>query len=231
MHPNGDLEFTMDITANNNNNNTNNSNSNNNTNNGMSVDNDALIGDWQQSVDMQSVPSTTSFQDPAGNAGTCFEFPSERDFAQQADAWSLNNSLTGSPQNTDGGVPNFVAAAGAVFQDMPQPHASHNDAFSSSLSQRPVAAGPSHGTNINWSASTPTARKDSMHGQSQSKQLVSGQKALLAANGVRKRNARYEIPKEITLETVDAFLAASPNESTTAFLKASKRLLRNRQAA
>lgn len=180
--------------------------------------------DWQQAVDMQSVPSTTSFQDPSANAGTCFDLPSEHDFAQQADAWSLNNSVSASPHHGEAMGPNFIAAAGAVFQGMPQPHHQNAGPFSPPINQQSMA-GQSQGNN-SWSPSMPIAKK-----ATPPKPTAGGQKALLAANGVRKRNARYEIPKEITLDTVDAFLAASPNEQTTAFLKASKRLLRNRQAA
>jgi hypothetical protein len=49
--------------------------------------------------------------------------------------------------------------------------------------------------------------------------------------GIRKKNARFEIPEERNLQTIDILIANSTNEDETKELKQQKRLLRNRQAA
>lgn len=50
-------------------------------------------------------------------------------------------------------------------------------------------------------------------------------------DGIRKKNARFEIPKERNLHTIDALISASTDENEKKELKQQKRLLRNRQAA
>lgn len=49
--------------------------------------------------------------------------------------------------------------------------------------------------------------------------------------GIRKKNAKFNIPPERTLETVDELIANSTNDDEIKELKQQKRLLRNRQAA
>ena len=50
-------------------------------------------------------------------------------------------------------------------------------------------------------------------------------------DGVRKKNARFEIPAERTLGNIDQLISQSTNEDEVKELKQQKRLLRNRQAA
>ena len=50
-------------------------------------------------------------------------------------------------------------------------------------------------------------------------------------DGIRKKNARFEIPAERTLNNIDQLIAQSTDEQEIKELKQQKRLLRNRQAA
>lgn len=50
-------------------------------------------------------------------------------------------------------------------------------------------------------------------------------------DGIRKKNARFEIPAERSLHNIDQLIAESSNEDEIKELKQQKRLLRNRQAA
>ncbi|CAL5867275.1 uncharacterized protein PFLUO_LOCUS1490 [Penicillium psychrofluorescens] len=50
-------------------------------------------------------------------------------------------------------------------------------------------------------------------------------------DGIRKKNARFEIPAERTLSNIDQLISQSINEDEVKELKQQKRLLRNRQAA
>jgi len=49
--------------------------------------------------------------------------------------------------------------------------------------------------------------------------------------GIRKKNARFEIPAERSLLNIDRLIASSTNDDELKELKQQKRLLRNRQAA
>ena len=54
---------------------------------------------------------------------------------------------------------------------------------------------------------------------------------VLRADGFRKKNARFEIPKDITLQNIDTRIAHAKDDKEKKELKQQKRLLRNRQAA
>lgn len=54
---------------------------------------------------------------------------------------------------------------------------------------------------------------------------------VLRSDGIRKKNARFEIPKERNLANIDALIMQSTDEQEKKELKQQKRLLRNRQAA
>jgi hypothetical protein len=50
-------------------------------------------------------------------------------------------------------------------------------------------------------------------------------------DGIRKKNARFDIPAERNLSNIDQLIAQSTDEQEIKELKQQKRLLRNRQAA
>ena len=54
---------------------------------------------------------------------------------------------------------------------------------------------------------------------------------LMRRDGIRKKNARFEIPAERTLRTIDHLINQTNDEQEIKELKQQKRLLRNRQAA
>ena len=54
---------------------------------------------------------------------------------------------------------------------------------------------------------------------------------LLRRDGIRKKNARFEIPAERNLRTIDQLINQTSDEQELKELKQQKRLLRNRQAA
>ena len=54
---------------------------------------------------------------------------------------------------------------------------------------------------------------------------------LRRGDGIRKKNARFEIPAERNLSNIDQLIASSTDEQEVKELKQQKRLLRNRQAA
>jgi hypothetical protein len=50
-------------------------------------------------------------------------------------------------------------------------------------------------------------------------------------DGIRKKNARFEIPAERNLHNIDTLIMQTQDEAERKELKQQKRLLRNRQAA
>ncbi|KAJ5698645.1 hypothetical protein N7462_000650 [Penicillium macrosclerotiorum] len=58
-----------------------------------------------------------------------------------------------------------------------------------------------------------------------------GSPLTLRRDGIRKKNARFEIPAERTLSNIDHLISQSSNDEEIKELKQQKRLLRNRQAA
>ena len=54
---------------------------------------------------------------------------------------------------------------------------------------------------------------------------------VLRRDGIRKKNARFEIPAERNLQTIDKLISTTTDEHQIKELKQQKRLLRNRQAA
>lgn len=152
--------------------------------------------------------------------------------------------------------PNFVASYAhphpttwpMVQQDVnvppTQPYAAQVDAYPPSaaqyLTQQPfnfnqdplsaTSMSPQSSTG-GWQSSTSTesveqrAILQSPHYQPVSPQLVA------RSDGIRKKNARFDIPRERNLQTIDAMILATSDESEKKELKQQKRLLRNRQAA
>lgn len=67
--------------------------------------------------------------------------------------------------------------------------------------------------------------------QSKSTSFRNGSPLTVRRDGIRKKNARFEIPAERTLSNIDHLISQSTNEEEIKELKQQKRLLRNRQAA
>lgn len=67
--------------------------------------------------------------------------------------------------------------------------------------------------------------------QAKSSAYRNGSPLTLRRDGIRKKNARFEIPAERTLSNIDTLINQSTNEEEVKELKQQKRLLRNRQAA
>lgn len=55
--------------------------------------------------------------------------------------------------------------------------------------------------------------------------------SIMRPDGIRKKNARFEIPQGRNLHNIDSLILATTDESEKKELKQQKRLLRNRQAA
>lgn len=185
--------------------------------------------DWQ-SVDMQSVPSNNPFLEQHSNN------PFIRlDQQQQPAAYAAQNHW-GSSSSTSG-----TATPMQPFDSLPA------EFDPTSIFQRPTTM-PSQtpfgtaSTQLNMfqslghpsTGSIPTSpQKD----QSMLKRnrpgspMFRSHNELRRGDGIRKKNARFDIPAERNLSNIDHLISQSTDEQEIKELKQQKRLLRNRQAA
>lgn len=177
--------------------------------------------DWQ-SVDMQSLPSNNPFYEPhstSTNPYMRFDQPSGNPFISSGNPWAMNGgSGTATP---------FQPRFGGMATDFEG---------NTSIFQQPIHAPTPFPTSGNMFANL--ADGQSMQdGQNAAKKMQDGSAAIRSHNdlrrgdGIRKKNARFEIPAERNLSNIDQLIAQSTDELEIKELKQQKRLLRNRQAA
>lgn len=82
-----------------------------------------------------------------------------------------------------------------------------------------------------WASTTSSDAADTGRGLRHSRFKAASPCLVMRSDGVRKKNAKFEIPKERNLANIDALITQSTNDDEKKELKQQKRLLRNRQAA
>ncbi|KAL7924009.1 hypothetical protein ACQKWADRAFT_311794 [Trichoderma austrokoningii] len=174
--------------------------------------------DWQ-SVDMQSLPSNNPFYEPhSTNPYVRFDQPSANPYISSANPWAMNGG--------SGAATPFQRYGGGMATDFEA---------NASIFQQPIHAPTPFPTSGNMFANL--ADGQSMQdGQNAAKKLQDGaairsHNDLRRGDGIRKKNARFEIPAERNLSNIDQLIAQSTDEQEIKELKQQKRLLRNRQAA
>ena len=140
--------------------------------------------------------------------------------ASYAQPWSVPQSGTSTPTQAYGSIGSY---------NQPAQYAQHapfnfNDPVSA-ISMSPqssqggwASATSSDGVDHRGMMQSPVYRPASPH-------------LVVRPDGIRKKNARFEIPKERNLQTIDAMIMSSTDDNEKKELKQQKRLLRNRQAA
>ncbi|KAI4086374.1 MAG: hypothetical protein LQ344_007599 [Seirophora lacunosa] len=156
---------------------------------------------WQAPSDQDSCTPTTSYD----------VFPSDQD-AKAMVPFHHDEPLNHPPQSMYGGLPLVQPSnlySGSALSTSPR---SAQD-WSSISSADHVDFHPMHRpgplSSPNYNPNPPLLRRD----------------------GIRKKNARFEIPAERTLRTIDQMISQTTDEAQIKELKQQKRLLRNRQAA
>lgn len=173
--------------------------------------------DWQ-SVDMQSVPSNNPFT----------RVDSSQGYNAQAQ-WPL-----GQPSGTCTPLPQYDGLEydnTSVFQ-RPLPI---QTPFSNPGGQVPLfSTVGSHSHSIptsplkDWANGSGSVKEKRMRASSPD---FRSHNELRRGDGIRKKNARFEIPAERNLQNIDDLIARSTDDQEIKELKQQKRLLRNRQAA
>jgi hypothetical protein len=187
--------------------------------------------DWQ-SVDMQSVPSNP-FPEQSGGSDMITSSPFIQSqgqvFSQHGNQWAMsNNSGTETPMPQYNNVPGAFDASDSVFQ---RPVQNHNPFHNPGNN---MFASLHHG---NQSIPTSPQKEWMVPAQSMNKNMQPGSPIIRSHNdlrrgdGIRKKNARFDIPAERNLSNIDSLISQSTDEQEIKELKQQKRLLRNRQAA
>lgn len=183
--------------------------------------------DWQ-SVDMQSVPSNNPFLDQHSNSTNNpfmrMEQSQSSGFGPAPGAWHVQGSSgSGTPLQQFDGIPSEYENNASIFQrsmHASTPFTNPGNPFAS------LGSG---------NQSIPTSpQKEWAH---MSKKMPDGSTSIRSHNdlrrgdGIRKKNARFDIPAERNLSNIDHLISQSTDEQEVKELKQQKRLLRNRQAA
>ena len=171
---------------------------------------------WADSVDMQSIPSNSGYSDQATPSTTNAFMPTPQStaFAPQGAPWGLGNgsgNCTPLPQ-FDGLGADFNPANASIFQQ----------------SQTFGNAGVSIFSGLNPNNASMAA---SAQNQKKLDNGIRSHNELRRGDGIRKKNARFDIPAERNLGNIDQLISQSTDEQEIKELKQQKRLLRNRQAA
>lgn len=180
--------------------------------------------DWQ-SVDMQSVPSNNPFLEQSTNPFMRLDQNQANAYAPHGNTWPLNNS-SGSctPLQPFDGVSADYDPSATLFQRPMQgqtPFSNPGNMFSSLASANPsIPTSPQK----EWMASNLKKMRPGSP-------MIRSHNDLRRGDGIRKKNARFDIPAERNLNNIDHLIAQSTDEQEIKELKQQKRLLRNRQAA
>jgi len=196
---------------------------------------------WQ---DFSSAPNTTSFDAINQHHGGFTDQPSHdfhraqvADFAAHTTSWqqpaggfaSIPHASLYAPY-----PPHTVVKGEEPFQvgaaHAPHPQANGLPVSTATSQPQSTASATSPQSETGWMS---TSSSDRTPKREQLSPLFDLNPPTLRRDGVRKKNARFEIPEDRKVETIDKIIMeADPNdEKLIKELKAQKRLLRNRQAA
>jgi len=190
--------------------------------------------DWQ-AVEMQSVPSNNPFFDPHSNNPFFRMDQSQPSYSSQG--WSMASSgsatplqqFDGLPAEFDPTVPLFhrqpVLQAQTPFSNPSNPVAMFQPLGHPGAQSIPTSPQKEHwlSQDLKNQAMAKRARPTSP--------LIRSHNELRRGDGIRKKNARFDIPAERNLSNIDHLISQSTDEQEIKELKQQKRLLRNRQAA
>lgn len=189
--------------------------------------------EWQQ-VDMQPMASNNPFVEQNHNPFMRVESQTSS-YGHQGHGWGMNHgSGMSTPMQTHDGLPSDFEVNAPVFQrPMQTPFTNPGNQqlplfSSSSTSNGSIPTSPQK----EWSVA------DAMDHRSMPKRMRPHSPTLRShpdmtrrGDGIRKKNARFDIPAERNLNNIDQLIAQSTDEQEIKELKQQKRLLRNRQAA
>ncbi len=191
----------------------------------------------------QSANSTNPF---FGQSNNPYNRAQHAVFGQQNGAWTMEgDSGTCTPTadyeafgEYDNGATNSYMANGlpptgsTIYSGLPTSHSQSSSVFSSGASAHAsIPTSPHSGNEWMMSASETLDQRPIPKRMRPNSPSFRSNSPMMRRDGIRKKNARFEIPAERNLYNIDQLIAQSNNENEVKELKQQKRLLRNRQAA
>ncbi|KAI9171414.1 hypothetical protein HJFPF1_00897 [Paramyrothecium foliicola] len=182
--------------------------------------------DWQ-SVDMQSVPSNNPFLDQHSN-NPFLRMEHSQSYGSQANAWTMNHSASvpAGLQHFDS-MPGDFDANASIFQHSMQGQTPFGNAANIFGALGPANQSMPASPQKEWVASAQALNKK----MPPNSPAIRSHNDLRRGDGIRKKNARFDIPAERNLSNIDHLISQSTDDQEIKELKQQKRLLRNRQAA
>ncbi|PFH56743.1 hypothetical protein XA68_16057 [Ophiocordyceps unilateralis] len=192
------------------------------------------------SVDMQSLPSNNPFVDAQGSTSSSNPFArldhnQQQVFGQhQAGGW-----LVGHGHGSGSGSGSGAATPFPTFDHVPTTEYDSGVSIFQRQMQNQTPFGGA-GNNIfgpigHGDQSMPTSpQKEWMAANKKMRPgspVIRSHNDMRRGDGIRKKNARFEIPAERNLSNIDQLISQSTDDQEIKELKQQKRLLRNRQAA
>jgi hypothetical protein len=192
--------------------------------------------DWS-SVEMQSVPSNNPFLDQHSN-NPFLRMDQSQQAAYQSHTWPMTSSGSVTPQLQafDGLPVEYDATNLAMFHrpaTMQTPTPFNNPtnpvAMFQQLGHQAPQSIPASPQKDAWLAQD--LKTQGMKRPRPASPLIRSHNDLRRGDGIRKKNARFDIPAERNLSNIDHLISQSTDDQEIKELKQQKRLLRNRQAA
>ena len=191
--------------------------------------------EWQH-VDMQPMSSNNPFAEQNNNPFMRVDSQSST-YGHQSHGWPMSNgSGMSTPMQGHDGLPSEFEVNAPIFQ---RPMQNQTPFSNPGNQQLPLfsSANTSNGS-IPPSPQKEWSVADAMDHRAMPKRMRPHSPTLRShpdmsrrGDGIRKKNARFDIPAERNLTNIDQLIAQSTDEQEIKELKQQKRLLRNRQAA
>lgn len=191
--------------------------------------------EWQH-VDMQPMASNNPFVEQNNNP--FMRVDSQSSFhGHQGHGWSMGNgSGMSTPMQGHDGLPGEFEVNAPLFQ---RPMQGQTPFTNPGNQQMPLfSSGNTSNGSIPTSPQKEWSVADAMDHRAMPKRMRPHSPTLRShtdmsrrGDGIRKKNARFDIPAERNLTNIDQLIAQSTDEQEIKELKQQKRLLRNRQAA
>jgi hypothetical protein len=194
--------------------------------------------EWQH-VDMQPMGSNNPFVEQNNN-NPFMRVDSQSSYTHQSHGWPMQHSMShgsgmSTPMQGHDGLPStdFEVNAPIFQRPIQTPFTNmgnhHPPVFSSgNTSNGSIPASPQK----EWSVAEEMANRSMpKRMRPHSPTLRSHPDMTRRGDGIRKKNARFDIPAERNLTNIDQLISQSTDEQEIKELKQQKRLLRNRQAA
>lgn len=205
--------------------------------------------DMGASMEGTSPIPAASFEHSNGTNNPFIKLEAAQSFSPQSNVWGSRTVTSGAvtpagyeapafgPSHFDTAYLTSYATPAATYEPTAAAHITPN-----SIYQAPVATALSSAASVSdgqWppaalasaNANDQEARPLTKRMRPQSPPPRSHSPLNLRRDGIRKKNARFDIPAERTLLNIDNLIAQSADDQEIKELKQQKRLLRNRQAA